>query len=147
MLGNQSAGGRQLFDKAGEIKLQVQENQYQEFKEYQIQNVSSFSEGECTIQKAYGLKFSYFRLLLFILLTLCTGIVLFLLLIYWSVRLRRYFLFSFCKVEDATHFMILNWNQNFSIEPRKNYPIINSIGLPSFFLQFLNILSSEAFLG
>lgn len=75
---------------------------------------NSLVEGECAIQYVYCIKFSYFKLLLVILLTILSlGLVL--LIMFWMVLLQRKMLYSFCHLETATHFLVKNWDNSFSI--------------------------------
>ena len=85
---------------------------------------NSLVEGECAIQYVYCISFSYFKLLFVILLSIMSlGFIL--LIMFWMVLLQRKMLYSFCDLENATHFLVKNWDNSFSIVKIKNINIDN----------------------
>lgn len=80
---------------------------------------NSLVEGECAIQYIYCINFSYLKLLLVIILSILSlGFIL--LIMFWMVLLQRKMLYSFCDLENASHFLIKNWDNSFTIVKIKN---------------------------
>lgn len=76
-------------------------------------------EGECAIQYVYCISFNYLKLLLVIVLSILSlGFIL--LIMYWMVLLQRKMLYSFCDLDNATHFLVKNWDNSFTIVRIKN---------------------------
>ena len=85
-------------------------------------------EGECAIQYVYCIAFSYWKLLLVVFLSIFScGFIL--LIMYWMVLLQRKMLFSFCGLENATHFLVKNWDNSFTIVKIKGVNTAHSSGI------------------
>ena len=95
---------------------------------------NSLVEGECAIQYVYCISFSYLKLLLVLILTVATlGFIL--LIMFWMVLLQRKMLYSFCDLENATHFLVKNWDNSFTIVKIKQINIEHSSSKILFFLR------------
>ena len=77
-------------------------------------------EAECFILKTYSLKFNKIKYVIYIILSILTlGLIH--LISYWFVSLKCVLLYSTCSVDDATHFLILNSNNEYTLESVRSY--------------------------
>lgn len=96
-------------------------------------------EGECAIQYVYCLRFSYWKLVIVSILSVFSlGFIL--LIMYWMVLLQRKMLYSFCELDDASHFLVKNWDNSFTIVKIKGVNTAHSSGIPQNTRNFYRFL-------
>jgi cation-transporting ATPase 13A3/4/5 len=74
-------------------------------------------EGQCKVLSITPIRLSKDRVGLGVLISLVTAL-LFALACSWSKRLTKKFFFQNCRLDDATHFWILNEDKSFNIVKR-----------------------------
>lgn len=80
----------------------------------------TFVEGDLFLKDLKYAKLSKIKVFLFIILTILTGGAM-LLLTYWSLRLRRWFFYTYVDTLDqATHFQLLEWDNEIEFVKKQN---------------------------
>jgi hypothetical protein len=46
---------------------------------------------------------------------------------YWSLEIRKKYIYSVCSIKEATHFFITNWDNSFSIVEKILIPLRNEL--------------------
>jgi hypothetical protein len=78
------------------------------------------------ISSVIGIKLNVLKAILFFFLGPLTGFS-FWVAAYWSIELRKKYIYSECSIKDATHFFIINWDNSYSIAERIVIPLIEEI--------------------
>jgi hypothetical protein len=86
--------------------------------EYKIHDV----EGECILNEIHAIRKSTWKYVLFIIYSIIlVGIPP--LLCFWYIELERFLYYDYCSLEEATHFYILNYDEQHTIAKKEVGPI------------------------